>query len=379
MISLKRLLLLIICLALLPSAFTSCDASNDNGTVNSALSKPPKGNNISQSSNEETVTSHEHKFDEWEITKEADCATPGTRVRVCECGETNTESIPIIEHIWKDATCDAPKTCTICGIADGESIGHIWIDATCESPKTCTICGIADGESIGHVWIDATCESPKTCTVCSIIEGEKNSHEFVDGVCILCEYEDPACKEYKIGEEIFYKLISIGATAEEIGNYVYEAWYFYVYEADDVFVLSDGVSEFVGATGLNSEHVEQAIIEYITLMGYEESDITSILKLAVFRTLDGCLYVANRSCELAGITEGIASELDDIKNQLKLMSNDYESTTGVSVLKNMYSDVSDYYYFVNNPSGTFNTFNTKRQNYTSKIVDSINELEFIYE
>ena len=37
-----------------------------------------------------------------------------------------------------------------------------------------------------HIWIDATCQTPKTCSVCEATEGELLDHEYIDGVCKGC-------------------------------------------------------------------------------------------------------------------------------------------------------------------------------------------------
>ena len=37
-----------------------------------------------------------------------------------------------------------------------------------------------------HVWADATCTQPKTCTVCGKTEGEPLGHEFEDNICTRC-------------------------------------------------------------------------------------------------------------------------------------------------------------------------------------------------
>ena len=38
-----------------------------------------------------------------------------------------------------------------CDICDKENISkHEWVDATCDEPKTCTICNMTDGEKLGH-------------------------------------------------------------------------------------------------------------------------------------------------------------------------------------------------------------------------------------
>lgn len=34
-------------------------------------------------------------------------------------------------HTWDEATCSKPKTCSICGKTEGESLGHKWKEAIC--------------------------------------------------------------------------------------------------------------------------------------------------------------------------------------------------------------------------------------------------------
>jgi hypothetical protein len=38
----------------------------------------------------------------------------------------------------------------------------------------------------GHIMNDATCQAPKTCSVCGETEGEVADHTFVEGVCTVC-------------------------------------------------------------------------------------------------------------------------------------------------------------------------------------------------
>lgn len=52
------------------------------------------------------------------------------------------------KHEWRDATCDAPRTCTKCNETEGEALTHIWAEATTEAPKTCTLCQKTEGERI---------------------------------------------------------------------------------------------------------------------------------------------------------------------------------------------------------------------------------------
>ena len=86
---------------------------------------------------------------------------------------TNVGGLITCEEHFKasDATCAAQAVCRICG-SYGELTDHTWADATCESPKTCSVCKATEGEALGHDYIDATTESPKTCKNCGATDGE---------------------------------------------------------------------------------------------------------------------------------------------------------------------------------------------------------------
>lgn len=83
----------------------------------------------------------------------------------CEC-----------RHAWTDATCTAPKTCSKCGVTEGETLWHNWKEATCNDPRTCANCGITEGSKLGHDWELATCEKASTCKVCGTVEGLPLGH-----------------------------------------------------------------------------------------------------------------------------------------------------------------------------------------------------------
>ena len=80
-------------------------------------------------------------------------------------------------HKWNEATCETPKTCSICKKTDGEPLGHKWVKATCETPKTCSVCKKTEGEPLGHKWEEATCKTPRTCSVRKKTEGKPLGHE----------------------------------------------------------------------------------------------------------------------------------------------------------------------------------------------------------
>ncbi len=92
------------------------------------------------------------------------------------------------QHVWNEATCTEPKTCTECGETEGSPSGHTWTAATCTEPKTCTECGETEGAALKHTWIEATCTAPKTCSVCGETEGELAEHDLnSSGKCRVCD------------------------------------------------------------------------------------------------------------------------------------------------------------------------------------------------
>ncbi len=72
------------------------------------------------------------------------------------------------QHVWTDATCSAPKTCSVCDATEGEPIEHTWADATCAAPKTCSVCDITEGESLEHTW--EVMDGAMICSVCGEVD-----------------------------------------------------------------------------------------------------------------------------------------------------------------------------------------------------------------
>lgn len=52
-----------------------------------------------------------------------------------------------MSHEWQEATCTAPKTCSVWGETEGEALGHTLTEANYQQAVTCIVCG----ETIGDV------------------------------------------------------------------------------------------------------------------------------------------------------------------------------------------------------------------------------------
>ena len=93
------------------------------------------------------------------------------------------------EHDWAEATCTAPKTCSVCGETEGEALGHteeiiVGTPATCTEAgmtdgKKCTVCGETTVQQTvvaapGHTE-ETVAGTPATCTEAGLTDGKKCS------------------------------------------------------------------------------------------------------------------------------------------------------------------------------------------------------------
>ena len=72
---------------------------------------------------------------------------------------------------------------------------HLYSAATCTNPEKCS-CGAIQGKALGHKWVNATCTAPKTCSVCKTTQGAAIGHKLTNGKCSVCNTKDPNFKEY---------------------------------------------------------------------------------------------------------------------------------------------------------------------------------------
>ena len=110
------------------------------------------------------------------VTKPATCQATGIRTYTADFSvdwavDKTTEDTIAVDanaHTWTNATCTAPKTCSVCGATDGEALGHTpGAEATCTDPQKCTVCQAELASAKGHTpGAEATCTTAQTCTVC---------------------------------------------------------------------------------------------------------------------------------------------------------------------------------------------------------------------
>lgn len=172
----------------------------------------------------------DHQF-EVIAAKESTCTVGGYTESTCTlCGLVESADLAPIGHSFQEATCTAPRTCTVCKATEGQPLGHSYTNGKCsrcgnkmpnyqdptpgcshtfqlssQTAPTCTKkgsftytcgnCGDSYTESVpstGHNYADATCDEPKTCTVCAATSGSTLGHSYgADHLCTRCGAEDP--------------------------------------------------------------------------------------------------------------------------------------------------------------------------------------------
>ncbi len=155
-----------------------------------------------------------------------------------------------LEHTWAEATCTAPKTCTDCGITEGEALGHTeqiieGQAATCYETgltegKICSVCNevlVAQKVvlSLGHDMVidlpaTATCTQPGLtagahCSRCDYKEEQTETPALGHSYMFPCDAHCQVCGELG-NENATHTIVAVAAkaaTCTATGNVAY--WY----------------------------------------------------------------------------------------------------------------------------------------------------------
>jgi hypothetical protein len=204
-------------MTLLLVSLTGSQNSKETGLINEigALEQEETNNEIVESTlneeSQEEVPSHNHNY-VTNITKNSSCKEKGIETYTCECGDSYTKEIEMLQHvpsdwiIFSEATCSEEgkkiQKCTVCDIEISseaiEKTNHIisnWIiekEATCNSDgskiKKCTVCNTEiDKETIksdgkhNYYWDGDTQKRTHKCKGCNYIGVTEQNYNGVWG------------------------------------------------------------------------------------------------------------------------------------------------------------------------------------------------------
>ena len=92
---------------------------------------------------------------------------------------TSCEDNPCAHNF--DSSCD--PDCGLCGYT--RTIGHVWKAATCFAPKTCRNCNLTEGDALTHTH-DNDCENHSVCDNCYMVALATEHQPDESGVCTIC-------------------------------------------------------------------------------------------------------------------------------------------------------------------------------------------------
>ena len=180
---------------------------------------------------EQNIHTHDYSIRSTDVIyqkSQATCTEASVYYFSCTCGEKGSETFQdgeALGHVWMREDCDNPLYCAVCHIKDDKPAGHIWQtsddgkiktctscgtvlnlddhihtwnEAICWAPKTCSVCGVTEGEAPGHSWIDANCQSAKKCSACGVTEGGLGNHNIVNSSCTICGYIEKTLYTVKV-------------------------------------------------------------------------------------------------------------------------------------------------------------------------------------
>ncbi len=119
----KKIISSLLVLVLSMSVFVGCGSNADNVSDNAEITTEAP---TTTATPESTETPHEHTYTET-VTTEPTCETDGVKTFTCECGDSYTEPITAIGHIFETYTSNNDATFTANGTetAKRECLGDV--------------------------------------------------------------------------------------------------------------------------------------------------------------------------------------------------------------------------------------------------------------
>lgn len=336
---------------------------------------------------------HEHEWSEWKTLKDASCTEKGVRERVCECGEVESQELPLLDHREGSWIIDVNATCTkegskhqVCSVCNTNlktevisALGHAEVkDAAVAA--TCITNGLTEGShcqdcnevfkkqesvsALGHAEVtdaavSATCTATgltegKHCSVCnSIIAAQavvpKLSHNYTketitkEATCLSKGFKSLECNRCsnKITQE--YELTKYTATEinAEALNYVGE-----------IVVYDKSGKELGLATGFVYSKDGKIITNYHVIDGAYSAKIT----------------INNKTYKISKVL-AYDSNIDLAVLQVDATFDNY-----ATVCKNEIA-VGSTVYAIGSSRGMTNTFSQGIITYYNRVVDGVSHIQ----
>ena len=232
---------------------------------------------------------------------------------------------------------------------------HTWISANCTLPRTCSECGETEGMPLGHNYKEATCETAKTCYTCNSTEGSPLGHNYVRDVCTTCDqiaYMAESNQLY-IAADVITDLENLENACNALTTVYQSAWCFYIYKVDSYYNFDNAVDGLSGYTGIESEYIKEATIDYVEFLGLTTSET---ICLAIFK--GNVLEITERALELRGIFDYCGELVTSSTDNITKIHHKVIGQGLAEALVDYCNVVLNYYNFAKSPSGSYNSYSS---------------------
>ena len=181
---------------------------------------------------------------------------------------------------------------------------------------------------------------------------------------------DKSVAQYNCGKIAYDELVYASDICTKMGDALYNAWYFAIYEADD-YGSANAVNQFSYKTGISVSDLNKAAEVYLDNLAPYLHIYLGEFQYAV--------AIAMLALELNGTVEKLDTALQNAKSELKTMTQKYSDYSEYPNLKSLYSEVDSYATFLKAPDGSFQQLKTTIENYETRIRTYKSDLSFIFE
>lgn len=175
--------------------------------------------------------------------------------------------------------------------------------------------------------------------------------------------------EYECGKKAYDELVTASEICKAMGDGVYGAWYFAIFEADD-YSSYNIVNEFASATGVSVSDLNK-VMESI---GYSAQLLPYALE-----DFSTAVVMVEEAYKINGTVERLDNALTQAKNELKTMTQEYSDYSHYPTLKSFYSEIDSYATFLKSPTGSFDQLKSTIENYENQIRTYKSDLSFVFE
>lgn len=182
---------------------------------------------------------------------------------------------------------------------------------------------------------------------------------------------DKTQAQYECGKKAYDELVKASDICEEMGDVIYNAWYFAIYEADD-YGKSMILSEFCDVVGLTESEIKAGAAQVLP------ENLVSVVYVYLGE-FDYAVNIVIAALEENGTVDKLDTALANAKAELKTMTQEYSDYSEYPTLKSLYSKTDSYATFLKSPTGSFQQLKTTIENYENDIRTCRSDLAFIFE